>query len=149
MKTPEEIKKGLECCTAECDACGECPYPMEWGCRIKLMEDVLTRMRLLETDNSCLNNTIRCLTKMLNAAHEETAKVKRERDSAVSDIKRAQGCICNICKSYYRPDPAIRHYECKVFGKFSEIYENDDERPFVCGKFEWRGVRPENTEAQE
>lgn len=80
---------------------------------------------------------------------QELKAVKQERDAAVSDMKRAQGCICNICKNHYRPDPAVRRYECKILGKFSEIFDDDDGGALFCGKFEWRGVCPENTEARE
>jgi len=133
MKTPEEIKKGLECCPGQYFgvSCGNCLYSNdvvycgENGVRI--MKDALKYIEQLEADLTA---------------------VKQERDAAVSDMKRAQGCICNICKSHYRPDPAVRRYECKILGKFSEIFGNDDGGALFCGKFEWRGVCPENTEVQ-
>lgn len=140
MKTPDGIKLGLECCTADCDACGECPYPMEWGCRIKLMTDALTRIRLLETDNSCLNDTIRSLIELLNAAHEETAKVKRERDAAVSELPHN----CWNCK-YHLKNPIE---ETDDSGRTMHRYCDAD----CCypdeenSSWEWRGICPENTE---
>lgn len=89
-----------------------------------------------------------CVTqKALESARQELAAVKRERDAAVSDMKRAQGCICNICKNHYRPDPAVRRYECKILGKFSDIFDDDDGGALFCGKFEWQGVCSD-TEAQ-
>lgn len=136
MKTPEEIKKGLECCTAECDACGECPYPMEWGCRIKLMEDAFTRIHLLETDNSCLNNTIRCLTELLNAAYEETAKVKRERDAAVDTLRGdCRECLHFHSSGFKEPCASCIHWR--------------DYRHMSKSKWKWRGVCPENTEVKD
>ena len=134
MKTPEEIKKGLEKCSVGMSVCEGCEFSNgnagKWQ---KLMGDALTYIRLLETDNSCLNNTIRNLTELLNTAHEETAAVKRERDAAERDFKGFANCEHNVC-----------HY-C--------AFDSD----FDCGKcwyrypeaFKWRGVCPENTEVQD
>ena len=42
MKTPDEIKKGLECCTIP--LCAVCPYDGEESCIEKNNEDALTYM---------------------------------------------------------------------------------------------------------
>lgn len=48
MKTPDEIKKGLECCNKlECDAC---PYHGENDCSYLPCEDGLAYIRELESD---------------------------------------------------------------------------------------------------
>lgn len=54
MKTPEEIKKGLECCTAPMLAHDSCPYkadrnPFEVICKDRVMEDALALIHQLET----------------------------------------------------------------------------------------------------
>ena len=48
MRTPEEIKKGLECC-GNSDECKECPYRciIDW-CMGALAEDALAYIRQLE-----------------------------------------------------------------------------------------------------
>ena len=48
MRTPEEIKKGLECCGSS-DECKECPYRciIDW-CMGALAEDALAYIRQLE-----------------------------------------------------------------------------------------------------
>lgn len=51
MKTPEEIKKGLECCNTYND-CRSCPYDDKvekgWGCCVQRNADVLAYIQLLE-----------------------------------------------------------------------------------------------------
>ena len=79
-KTPDEIKTGVEFCTAKvvsgnlktCDL--DCPYRVEGAwCRNALAHDTLAYIQQLE----------------------------RERDAAVEDIKEAAqtGSLCYICKS--------------------------------------------------
>lgn len=76
------------------------------------------------------------------------AQVERERDALKHDMKQCQSAVCNACRHHYRPKPDIRHYECALLGKFSDFLNDDNERPFICGKFEWRGVCPENTKEE-
>lgn len=128
MKTPDENKCGLECIRTNVERV--CVKPPKGQC---------PRCEQLVGESLALIQQLKA----------ELEASKRERDAAISDMKRAQGCICNICKSHYRPDPAVRRYECKILGKFSEIFDNDDDGALLCGKFEWRGVHPENTEVQE
>ena len=51
MKTPEEIKKGLECCNTYND-CQNCPYDDKvdkgWGCCVQRNADALAYIRELE-----------------------------------------------------------------------------------------------------
>lgn len=49
MKSPDEIKKGLECCIT--DNCNECPYrPLYdvWGCKLARAQDALALIQQLE-----------------------------------------------------------------------------------------------------
>ena len=77
MKTPEEIKKGLYCCTNDEDGCNceHCPYNLgllESGCIAMFAADALAYIQQLE----------------------------RERDAAVRDLeanKRCETCM------YYTP----------------------------------------------
>ena len=78
MRTPDEIKKGLECCTPKYEAyrwktCEpKCPYSADIGveCRIQLMTDALAYIQQLE----------------------------RERDAAVRDMTEI-GNACGTCYS--------------------------------------------------
>jgi len=51
MKTPDEIKKGLECCNTYND-CQSCPYDDKvekgWGCCVQRNADALAYIRQLE-----------------------------------------------------------------------------------------------------
>lgn len=77
MKTPDEIKKGLYCCSHDEDGCNceHCPYNLgllESGCIAIFAADALAYIQRLE----------------------------RERDAAVKDLHRVarDGQICAICK---------------------------------------------------
>lgn len=58
MKTPEEIKKGLECCiletddTSPVDHCRACPYQPTGLCFRTLLKDALTYIQQLEQINA-------------------------------------------------------------------------------------------------
>ena len=79
MKSPDEIKKGLECCHINdedlCE-CEECPYSVNgWQtnrCDIELAEDVIALIQQLEA----------------------------ERDAMIEDLKNAHSCFA--CKKFRR-----------------------------------------------
>ena len=81
MKTPEEIKKGLEFCYSEGDGgCVKCPYRLagytdEFDCFEQLKRDALTYIQQLEP---------------------RLAQVEKERDAAV-------GCIERVYKEIMKP----------------------------------------------
>lgn len=86
MKTPEEIKKGLEC-RSKFDHCkGHCPYDGPGNsivtCTGRLSRDALSHIQQLES---------------------ELEAVKRERDAAVKDLGQViygvdWGIDCEYCK---------------------------------------------------
>lgn len=52
MKTPEEIKKGLECCNTY-NGCLNCPYDKadgSWVCTVERNADALAYIQQLETN---------------------------------------------------------------------------------------------------
>lgn len=58
MKTPDEIKKALECCFYDSEQCGECPYyPV--SCDRELVRDAREYIRQLEAERDRLVDTIR------------------------------------------------------------------------------------------
>lgn len=139
MKTPEKIKKGLEVCAnaPETYDCPDCPYYKTSNCGDKVMADGFAYIQQLEAENSRKDDTIRNLTDLLNAAHDETAAAKKERDALFVEMKQ-----CNDC------------YFCKHYGTAIEVepcrscildFQHQDFKP----GFVWRGVCPENTEVQE
>ena len=117
MKTPEEIKRGLEHCNGSSAKCGDgCPYcvtPDDDPCWATMEADALAYIRELEA----------------------------ERDAAIADMEKMQGNICQACKYYYQPDPTVRKWSCRVLGEYwADIFEHDGGL-LMCGTFEWRGVQ--------
>lgn len=145
MKTPEEIKKGLECCPGQYSSigCGKCPYSIDGRyCGRngdQPMKDALVYIQQLEASCSQVSKALcgkenATLEEVLQAVRQVKAEleaVRRERDAARLDMKRS----CNICK-----------HAAKSF---------QDEPCNVCAidtrylLFEWRGVCPENAEVQD
>ena len=73
MKTPEEIKKGLECCSNETvESCAECPYKTN-------------------DDHSAI-----CIVHLTKDAKVMLAQAERERDAAVRDLQKIS--FCEDCK---------------------------------------------------
>lgn len=51
MKTPDEIKRGLECCRDSNDmVCPECPYWQQAGCVDAMMTDMVAYIQQLERE---------------------------------------------------------------------------------------------------
>ena len=141
-RTPEEIKKGLECCSQNTYTCGEgCPYEVEcqrMGRSNDVILDALAYINQLERErdeaqeeNDLNNAAITALEGALDA-------MKREHDAAVEDMRNILGTgLCFMCQNRYLPEGAHR-YACKEIGEFRE-----DHNPTFCGKFKWRGVPQE------
>ncbi len=68
MKTPDEIKKGLECCNEMCDS--SCPYWEDSECPISVRNDALAYIKQLEADNAQQARCIENLTDKLNATND-------------------------------------------------------------------------------
>lgn len=70
MKTPDEIKKGLECCTIP--LCTECPYDCEASCVVK-NEDALSYIQQLEAEKKQLLEDLadHCGSKTLCKKYED------------------------------------------------------------------------------
>lgn len=119
-RTPEEIKKGLECCM-DYRSCtdyleGKCPYSDIEECVDALLADALAIIQQLEAD---------------------LAAVKRERDAAVADLNNNNQCyICAHADCQWDENPCFSCLHSDPIDNFTS-------------NFEWRGVCPENTEVQE
>ena len=120
-RTPDEIKKGLECCM-DYQNCTEgedpqCPYYDAQRCMEALLADALALIQQLEKDNDQLRNYIRLL--------------QAERDAAVDGLKKAanEKGECFECKWYNGKN--CTHQDYKTI-----CCSHDD-------KWEWRGVQKE------
>ena len=149
MKTPDEIKMGLECCKEdECFGDREnCPYTADPKLCVGVMcADALALIQQLESDKQQLEGMLAHMNQLRDAAagralkmDERVHQLEAERDAAIHDMHEAQSIVCLICKNYYQPDPAVKKYGCKEFGE----HWLEDGGAIVCGKFEWRGVQKE------
>ena len=116
-RTPDEIKKGLETCSA--DECHgqhtDCPYHPDLMCIRNICADALALIQQLQAQNA-----------------EQAEKIKQleaERDAAVADIKQMahdpyEPCFCDYCK--------LTEEECSQANCRGR------------NAFEWRGVQKEN-----
>lgn len=118
MKTPDDIKKGLQYCSEKHESCNGCTYlneeDYEIECLNAIMVDALAYIQQLES---------------------RLAQVERERDAAVNDLADS----CKYCKHTRQPLDGKPCNECmqrKNGNRFA---------PIVRTKFEWRGVCEENT----
>lgn len=144
MKTPEEIKKGLECYAGKCEGnvCNECQrsvYTLHELFTNKPTKDALAYIQQLETNYSQVS---KALCGKENAAPDELlqavdqlksrlAQAERERDAALYDLREADQYECTHCKNNGTTDDA-----CEDLNQFmQEVHKNavshgwwDDER---------------------
>lgn len=89
MKTPDEIKKGLEYCRGM--ACGtiklDCPYEGMMNCHDVVLTDALAYIHQLEAD-------LKIAEIKLGVAFGKLLQTERERDQAVKDCSRF---MCETC----------------------------------------------------
>lgn len=168
-KTPNEIKKGLECCrTGDFGRHSNCPYNItEPNCMQRMLADALAYIQQLEADNAQQARCIENLTDKLNAAHDETAKLQTETgkyEEAANKCCYESQCnaelnhmeaLCKRLKDENEQlqterDAAVEALKkgdvceaCKHFGTLM------DEEPCAwCSRlhsnFEWRGVQKEH-----
>lgn len=157
MKSPDEIKKGLECCRNLWDCKNkDCPYLGD-GCYPKLHEDIKTRMEQLEFQNGELLKMVEmlkaeieeyeesadkcCYESQCNAElnklealckrlRDENEQLEAERDALVADI-RMEGGLCSICKYADNMAHSESCRDCNV------LVLSDH------SNWEWRGVQKE------
>ena len=148
MRTPDKIKKGLECCSNVNFVCNEeCPYYKSLSegedCCLKKNADALALIQQLQAENAEQAERIQQLGAELSDAknnHQHTidiaerqkdqidklkkviVRLNAERDAAVAGLK--SNCVCPECK-YFSDDIQEPCRGCKP---------NDS-------KFEWRGVQ--------
>lgn len=120
MKTPDEIKKGLECCTHA--TCNGCPYDEDGCATSQQIIDALEYIQQLEHHIGELTEKVAQLD-----------HVTRERD-ALLDIVKELG-ECNYCKhNSYCPHTIPDCMNCK----------DENCKCHSCGhqsEWQWRGVQ--------
>ena len=119
-RTPEEIKRGLECCSVDGLSCSNCSYCVSCDADIHALErDALAYIQQLE-------NHIGELTEMVH-------QLERERDAAVEQLRKG-GRACSTCKfSEDIPENDKICEECRLTGT-KLLYSN------------WEWVGPQEVE---
>lgn len=135
-KTPDEIKKGLECChVGHCD-CEECPYEHTNSCMHYLKQDALALIQQLQAENAEKDARIQQLESGLLAQADVIAtmgerikQLEAERDAAVESMRNDPHCC----------------YHCANMTKRG-ICQSEPRADGHC--FEWRGVQKEDAHEQ-
>lgn len=147
MKTHEQIKKGLECCSKSFSsfACMKvCPYIKEPSCGVNLYRDALALIQQLQDgidqwelvaaspgavedmarENSELLEKVEQLQDHLREARKKIKQLQAERDAAVKDC----GCFpCQTCEERENGDLCRM---CEIEGGYRSFHQ-------------WRGVQKE------
>lgn len=137
MKSPEEIKKGLECCGADELSCDACPYDTcEHMCEGGLEDDAIAYINQLEQRLAQAERERDDLWQKNIFLRNSLEVVERERAALMVDfinvVDGAGSCdVCARADEGYTPLPP----HCK--------YASEDD----C--FVWRGVCKENSKEGE
>ncbi len=112
MKSPDEIKKGLEICIGTCRGDKTaCPYRMDFDLCLDIMHsDALALIQQLEAENAELL--------------EKNEQLKRERDALLHDMRyvlrtEVYDNVCNVCNK-----ACIKEHGCKNADWRGLCYEN-------------------------
>lgn len=93
MKSPDEIKKGLECCGTLDGDCESCPFDdgLQTFCNDRLRKDALAYIRQLERENANLVKAVRDTAELMVSGTELMSKrikeLECERDAAFEKLK--------------------------------------------------------------
>ena len=147
MKTPEEIKKGLECCMdyQSCAEYGEskCPYNDVTKCMEALLADALAYIQQLEMDNDRLDKAVTEATELLRSGVELVSKRNKELEAQLAQVEREKyAAISELANSCYACRFILDDSHCEGCFQRNGKYPWS---PMARTKFEWRGVYPENT----
>ena len=134
MKSPDEIKKGLECCTSRDCGGNKCPYFNEKSCNAAKSADALALIQQLEADKQQLEGMLAHMNQLRDAAagralemEERVQQLEAERDAAVESMRSDPHCC----------------YHCVNMTKRG-ICQSEPRADGHC--FEWRGVQKEDSD---
>lgn len=99
MKTPEEIKKWLECCTHV--TCNGCPYDEDGCATSQQIIDALEYIQQLERERDEARNDLDTINYANTELYSGYEAMKRERDAAVEQLKDVDTVDlfhCSHCK---------------------------------------------------
>ena len=142
-RTPDEIKKGLECCSNVNFVCNEeCPYYKSLSegedCCLKKNADALALIQQLQDDNAQLNRCIENMTDKLNAMNDEVAKLPAERDAAVCELEVVAEKVEQV--DAYIDDYIHAHVDYSTYLDARDMVDSIVNWEYES---EWRGVQKE------
>lgn len=146
-RTPDEIKKGLECVADEDGGCSTCPYRYEEECKVEAAKDALALIQQLETDKQQLEGLLTHMNQLRDAAAGRALKMEErvhQLEAELADTKKAVGYtngLCDICKhkDEHENDCEANDflcYNCPAECDCKECYPNESH-------YEWHGVQKE------
>lgn len=127
-KTPDEVKKGLECCAASYADCHkECPYKLDCD-GSQILKDSLALLQKLQDEKGELLKNV----EQLQAELADTRKA----------VSMTNG-LCDICKHQNAHENECEAndflcFKCPADCACKECYSD-------AGHYEWRGVQKEET----
>jgi len=139
VKSPDEIKKGLDCCVDGNIVCaGNCVFDddVKLGypdCVKLLMTNAIALIQQLEADKQQLEGMLTHMNQLRDAAagralkmEERADRLEAERDAAVKDLENVCKLlsICNACKDRFEGGELCRGCFCS-------------------SHWQWRGVQKE------
>lgn len=133
MKTPDKIKKGLECCFTEHVGCDYCPYVDEFGVICtdgELGKDALTYIKQLESERDMYKEKYMRLKENAGILSDAVNRLERELDAAVESLAGE----CSECA-----------WNQTMTGKCIGCVHNDTAFMPGIDNWEWRGVCEENS----
>ena len=168
-RTPDEIKKGLECCSNVNFVCNEeCPYYKSLSegedCCLKKNADALAFIQQLQDDNAEKDKSMQQLERSLSFARDladglKAATVKQEQELYVSEERNRQLETQNaelsgkIGQLQAERDAAVNDLEnvCKLMSicnACKDRFEGDEgcRGCFCSSHWQWRGVQKEESD---
>lgn len=156
-RTPEEIKKGLECCYSPVETimrCEQCPYYGSIVCKMRLHTDSLALIQQLQAENAEKDKSMQQLERSLSFACDladglKAATVKQEQELYVSEERNRQLETQNaelsgkIGQLEAERDAAVKSLRGRCF----ECKHNKTSVCLICSKdkelkyWQWRGVQ--------
>ena len=139
MKTPEEIKRGLECCLVADDMCrcDECPYSRNGyntlKCDIELGEDAIEFITMMENATDEWE-----MVAASPGAVEDMARDNAQKDERIRQLEREKADLLYMCEQ------AGRCLLCKHTAKGTKDYPCCDcrycEEDLTDSYWEWSGL---------
>lgn len=131
MKTPDVIKKGLECCVFDdvenrYPNCSGCPYENHTNCENRLRSDALAYIKQLEAD-------VRIANIQKEAMFAKAEQLEKERDAVLRDLEKSKDC--ESCKHKEEKDALIEYGD--IPAQCCNCIE-------IRSQHLWRGVCEEN-----